>query len=195
MKKLLPILLVVVLSGTLGVLVSERFTSEPGNAVSGLPPGGGFTLTTRDGPLTLDSLRGQVVLLYFGYAGCPDVCPTSLAVMGSALKKFTPAELERVRALFVSVDPERDTPERLAAYAAFFHPGMTGATTDVEAINELTRRYGAAYLKVPSGGDDYAVDHTSSTYLIGPDGRLRAILPHGTPAEVVVTAVREHLPG
>ncbi len=193
MKKLIPLILIVGLAGALGLLVGKQ-SIDGTQPASGLPLGGDFNLQTHEGPLTLDALRGRVVLLYFGYAGCPDVCPTSLAVLGSAMKKLTPAELERVQGLFISVDPERDTPERLAQYAAFFHPQMIGATSDLAAINDLTRRYGAAYMKVPSGEEgDYAVDHTSSTYVIGPDGRLRAILPHGTPAEMIATAAREQL--
>ena len=113
----------------------------PGGLTLAAPPSGGdFSLDSADGRIATQNFRGQVVALYFGYTYCPDVCPTSLAALGSALEKLTPAELAQVQPLFISVDPERDSVARLKDYAVFFHPklkGLTGTVVDsVPAVGE-----------------------------------------------------------
>ena len=100
----------------------------PALPTTSAPTGGDFTLQSATGPVTLKDYRGKVVLLYFGYTYCPDICPTSLTATAQALGQLAPAELARVQTLFVSVDPERDTPARLKDYGAFFHPSIIGVT-------------------------------------------------------------------
>jgi len=154
--------------------------------------GGDFTLQSADGPVALADLRGKVVLIYFGYASCPDVCPTSLALTAQGLALLAPGELKRVRVLFVSLDPARDTPQRLKEYTAFFHAGITGVTGTPEAVADVARRYGASFRiqKVESAAG-YVVDHTSFTSVVGPDGRLVEQLPHGAlPAEIATVVER-----
>jgi protein SCO1/2 len=160
-----------------------------------LPPGGDFTLQSAAGPVSLQDYRGKLVLLYFGYTYCPDVCPTSLAATAEGLKLLAPEELARVAMLFVSVDPERDTPARLKEYAEFFHPLIVGATAAPPVVDEVARRYGVFYAKqkVDTAGDGYVVDHTSDTYVITPDGRLVARIAHGTPPDQVAAAIRKYL--
>lgn len=160
------------------------------------PTGGDFVLESADGPVALADFRGKVVLVYFGYTFCPDICPTSLALIAQALNGLGGDELERVQAIFISVDPERDTPERLARYTAFFHPRIIGATGEPAEIAEIAARYGAAYRKVEgesAGG--YLVDHTSTTAVVAADGTLAAILPHGTPPPDIITAIHAQLAG
>ena len=155
------------------------------------PPGGAFTV----GATSLEALRGRVVLLYFGYMGCPDICPTSLGDMGSALRELTPAETERVRGLFISVDPQRDRPKDLVRYARFFHPNLLADTGERAEIDRATALYGAVYRMVDhqsAGG--YQVDHSADIYLIDPSGRWRETLPYGTPPERITEAVRRYLP-
>jgi protein SCO1/2 len=91
-----------------------------------MPEGGDFTLQSADGPVALKDFRGKVVLLYFGYTYCPDICPTSLAATADGLKELKPDELARVAVILISVDPKRDTPARLKEYARFFHPVFVG---------------------------------------------------------------------
>mgnify|MGYP000967679565 FL=1 len=110
-----------------------------------MPEGGDFTLQSADGPVSLGDFRGKVVLLYFGYTYCPDVCPTSLAATAEALKALNPDELARVAVILVSVDPKRDTPARLKEYAEFFHPAMVGVTGTPEEIAAVAKRYGVFY--------------------------------------------------
>ena len=115
--------------------------------------GGDFTLQSAAGPVSLKDYRGKLVLVYFGYTFCPDICPTSLAATAEGLKQLTPEELARVAMIFVSVDPKRDTPERLKEYAEFFHPAIVGVTGTPEAIAvALVRLHGA---RLPEPEDLY----------------------------------------
>jgi protein SCO1 len=158
------------------------------------PPGGDFTLKSADGPVSLKNLRGKVVLLYFGYAGCPDICPTSLTAMGQGLKTLKPDELARVTGVFVSVDPQRDTPATLKTYAAFFHPNILGATGTKPELDDIIARYGGAYRKQEvKSAVGYVIDHTSFITVIGRDGRIVERLPYGTAPNAVADAVRRQL--
>ena len=156
------------------------------------PAGGDFTLNSPDGKLSLHDYRGKVVLIYFGYTFCPDVCPTSLAAMAEAFSMLSPEELARVRGLLVSVDPERDTQEVLKVYAPFFHPAIVGVTGTPAEVAEVARRYGVSYAKQKAeDGRPYAVDHSAFTYLVGPDGTLKDILPHDTSAKEIAARIRQ----
>lgn len=176
----------------LGALAAHLAAPRSGDPA---PRGGDFTLTAADGPVSLADLRGRLVLIYFGYASCPDVCPTSLALTTAALNTLAPAERERVRVLFISVDPGRDTPEKLRQYAGHFHPNITGVTGSPEALAAVAARYGAAYRMTPvESAAGYVVDHTSVTSVVAPDGRLVEQLPHGTAPPDIVAAIRRWLP-
>lgn len=158
------------------------------------PKGGDFTLHSAQGPLSLHDLRGKVVLLYFGYTMCPDICPTSLAFTAQGLSQLEPQELEKVTMLFVTVDPERDTLEHLKEYTAFFHAGIVGLTGSQEEIAKVARLYGASYAKQKVESEaGYVVDHSADTYVIAADGSLFATLPHATPPAKVVEKVRAAL--
>jgi protein SCO1/2 len=159
-----------------------------------LPPGGDFTLQSAEGPVSLASLRGKVVLIYFGYAACPDVCPTSLALIVGALKTLDAPELARVQVLFVSVDPDHDTLAKLREYAAYFHPNIIGTTAPAPVLEEIAARYGAHFrVERLESAAGYAVDHTSFTTVVAPDGKLVEQLPHGTLPAQIVEAVRRAL--
>ena len=162
---------------------------------AGMPPGGDFTVQTTQGPLSLHDYRGKLVLVYFGYTYCPDICPTSLAATAEGLRQLTPEELARVAMIFVSVDPKRDTPQRLKEYAEFFHPAIVGATATPEVIAEVAKRYGVFYAeqKVETAGDGYVVDHSADTYIVAPDGQLVGKIAHATPPDQVVLAISKYL--
>ena len=157
-----------------------------------VPQGGDFALTRDGQSFRLVDHRGRVVLLYFGYTYCPDVCPTSMAMLRQALRQLDAEQLQRVQGVFVSVDPERDTPEQLADYAGFFHPNILGVTGSEEELAAAGRLYGAAWQRADTDSAmGYAVDHSSNTYVIGKDGRLAETLPHGTgPQRIVETVLR-----
>jgi protein SCO1/2 len=158
------------------------------------PPGGDFTLPSPEGPVALSSYRGKVVLIYFGYTFCPDVCPTALSSLAQALSALTPEELAKVASFFISVDPERDTMEVLKIYAPFFHPGIVGLGGTPEQVAQVARQYGARYMKQKPNADGlYSVDHSSFTYVVAPDGKLAASLPHGSPPREIVATIRSQL--
>lgn len=201
MAKSLPIIVIVVLSGLLAWLVfvwEPVAEPDPGHAQlepRSRPVGGDFELTSVDGPLSLADLRGKVVLLYFGYTACPDICPTNLAIIALALRELTPDELAHTAVLFVSVDPERDTPARTADYARYFHPAIIGLTGSDEAVAAAAAQYGAAYSRTPQPDSamGYVVDHSAATYVIDPAGALVEVLDHATPAEQIRATLRRYL--
>ena len=157
--------------------------------------GGDFRLDSPDGPVALNDFRGKVVAIYFGYTFCPDVCPTSLVALAQAFTELTPAELDKTKGLFISVDPQRDTLEVLKIYVPYFHPSITGLRGSEAQIAEIATRYGVRYMKQKANSDgQYPVDQSSFTYLIGPDGKLAASLPHGTLPPEIVAKIRALLP-
>lgn len=157
--------------------------------------GGDFTLQSIDGPVALKDYRGKVVVLYFGYTYCPDICPTSLGQLSLALNKMTPQELDNLQAFFISVDPERDTVQRLRDYTNSFHPKIMGITGSAKEIAELAGRYKVLYKKVELPGSElnYSVDHSSIYYVIGKDGVLQKLIMHGTEVDDMVADLREVL--
>ncbi len=163
--------------------------------LAAMPEGGDFTLQSADGPVALRDFRGKVVLLYFGYTYCPDICPTSLAATAEGLKELTPDELARVAVILVSVDPKRDTPARLKEYARFFHPAIVGVTGTPEEIAAVAKRYGVFYAeqKVATAGDGYVVDHSADTYIVAADGKLAGKIAHATAPDQVAAIIRKHL--
>lgn len=159
------------------------------------PGGGDFTLDGPRGPVSLHDFSGKLVLLYFGYTYCPDICPTSLVVWQQALSSMSPAELADVQPLFVSVDPERDNVARLAEYVVFFHPAILGLTGAPSRLAEIAGRYGAVFARQDNASvDGYVIDHTALTYLVDSRGRIAATLPHGATPEQMLTEIRKYLP-
>ena len=198
MKPLLGRWQIVGLACLLAVLVGvftyflSHGDSAPG---SGGQPAGEFTVSSAKGPLSLASLRGQVVVLYFGYTSCPDACPTTLGATAQALAMLTPAELAQVQPVFISVDPERDHLPALQEYAAFFHPKMLGTTASKEEIAAIARRYGVYYHRQDSNSaSGYTVDHSSSLYVIDGGGQLSTVLPHGSNPAQIAAALRRAMP-
>ena len=193
MRSMLLVLLL--LTSTLGIAEAQSSPDIPEMAAA--PVGGDFTLDSADGPVSLKDFRDKVTLIYFGYTKCPDVCPTSLAILTQALNAFSDSELKKIQGLFVSVDPERDTLPHLKEYASYFHDNLKGITGSEEAVAKVAEQYGAQYYKVELEGSSfgYAVNHSSVTYLVTPDGTLRFVFPHNTPASVLVEATRHVLAG
>ena len=141
-----------------------------------------FTLRGSDGgELTLSRHRGNVVLLSFGFTHCPAVCPTTLATLAEARKSLGSAG-EAVQVVFVTVDPERDDAARLKAYLSAFDPGFLGGTGPAGALAAMRGSYGVVASKVPMTGG-YAMDHSSSIFLIDREGKLRALMPYGRDAK------------
>ncbi len=147
-------------------------------------PAYNFELTDHDGKrvkLSDFTNKKKIVLLFFGYTHCPDVCPMALETMAKVMKNLTPEEAKRVQVLFISVDPERDTPEVLKGYVPYFNPTFIGLTGTEKEIEKTTKEYKAYYKKVEgesAGG--YLIDHTATIYLITPDMKIKLLY---TPAK------------
>lgn len=151
--------------------------------------GGSFDLVRAGGErVTEGDFPGQHLLIFFGFTHCPDVCPTELMIMASALDTLAesdPALAEKVQPIFITIDPERDTPELMAEYVANFHPRMIGLSGSVDAVAKAAREFRVYYAKAPiEGADDYLMDHSSFVYLMNPDGDLAALFrPNSDPAD------------
>lgn len=156
--------------------------------------GGDFTLQAEDKTIKLSDYKGKVVLMYFGYTSCPDVCPTSLAMLGAGLKRLSDEEVAQVQGIFISVDPERDQGEKLTKYARYFHPNFIGATSTMPELKKIARQYGAFFKKSDSkSAMGYLVDHTSKSYVIGKDGKLAQLLPHDVTVPEITAAIKKAL--
>jgi protein SCO1/2 len=159
------------------------------------PVGGPFELTDQTGQLRTNSdFRGKLMLVYFGFTYCPDVCPTDLQAIGLALDKLG-SDAASVQPLFITVDPERDTAEHLAQYVPMFHPRLIGLTGNSAAIRKAADAYKVYYAKVSLGKatDDYTVDHTAFIYLMDRDGNYLGFFPPGTSADRMVEIIRPRL--
>jgi protein SCO1/2 len=152
-----------------------------------------FTLTADTGePASLSDYRGDVVLLYFGYTYCPDVCPTVLANLAAARQALSPADRDRVQVVMVSVDPDRDTPDVMRTYLEHFDPSFVGFTGSSEEIAAVAAAYNVAYQKHEgTAATGYLVDHWAGVYLVSPEGNLVESFSYGTPAADVAADIRE----
>ena len=157
--------------------------------------GGDFTMNGPDGPLSLSDLRGKVVLIFFGYTSCPDVCPISLARINAAFTAMDEEERDRVRALFITLDPERDTPDRLAKYTGYFHPNIIGLRGGLDNTKAVTRQYGVSFSKDPMPGSalGYSISHPTDIFLLDTSGRLVGRTPHDTSAKRLLAQIRDLL--
>jgi protein SCO1/2 len=134
--------------------------------------GGPFRLTDQNGKAVSDAdFRGRYMLIYFGYSFCPDVCPTTLSVMAQALDKLG-GESRRVTPVFITIDPERDTPQVLGDYMKAFGPNFVGLTGSMAAIKDAEKKYRVYAVKKPLEKGGYGMDHSSVMYLMGPDGKM-----------------------
>ena len=146
--------------------------SSPAGAVATVTVGGQFLLTDQNGKARSDKdFRGHWVLLYFGYTYCPDVCPTTLALMSSTLDKLG-ADSGRIIPVFITVDPARDTPPVLKSYLAAFGPRFVGLTGKPSEIANVAHAYRVYYKQQPLQGGTYSVDHSSAIYLLDPNGNF-----------------------
>lgn len=145
-----------------------------------------FALTDQTGkPRTLTDFRGKVVVVFFGYVHCPDVCPTTLVELRDVVEKLG-EDGKRVQVVFVTVDPERDTPQLLAEYMPVFHPSFLALYGSLEQTARVAKEFKVFYQKVPgSAPGDYTVDHTAGIYVFDPKGRVRLFVRHGRLSDLV----------
>jgi cytochrome oxidase Cu insertion factor (SCO1/SenC/PrrC family) len=172
---------------------SERSPAELMDAVmwNREPIGGPFALIDQNGMRRTNAdFRGKLMLVYFGFTYCPDVCPTDLLQMTLAMDQLGQAG-EMVQPVFITVDPERDTAEHLRGYMSLFHPRFVGLTGDAIAIQAAAGAYRVYYKKVErDDSSDYTVDHSAFIYLMGRDGEYLGFFPPGTSAERIAETIR-----
>lgn len=160
-----------------------------GKAAVGAP----FTLRDADGKLrSLADFRGRLVLLYFGFASCPDVCPTDLAAIGGALRLLGERAMQ-VQPLFVTLDPARDTPAVLREYAAAFHPSFIALRGSEADTRQIARSYKVFYEKVPDGRGGYSIDHAAFTFLLDRSGKYVGFFPPGTHPDRMAAMLKDEL--
>jgi len=214
MKRLFATLPAVALLGAalaLGAVTGAAAHDVNKTAAAPMPPpldklfGGPFDLIDQDGARRTDrDYRGRYMLIFFGYIDCPVICPTNLQHMAEALDTLG-AAAGRIQPLFITVDPARDTPVRLKDFVAAFDPRIVGLTGPEAAIRAVAKSYRIHRRKVMvddgdddaaknhAGHADYLVDHSSLTYLIGPDGKFLTLFPHDTPGDVIAKRLRHYL--
>lgn len=161
---------------------------------------GSFDLVDPAGRRVTESdFRGKFMLVFFGYISCPDVCPTDLQAAGAALEALG-NNGDRIQPIFITLDPERDTAEVLAAYVRHFHPRFVGLSGTPEQIAMAAQAYGVIYVMAPPrrestgpGKPFYLIDHSAFLYLLGPDGRFVAVFPHGAGAKQLAAGMAKYL--
>ena len=180
----MPRILVIALVAVVVVVSAIVGRSQMTNDQPKIQIGGPFTLTDHTGKRVTDKdYAGKYMLVYFGYTFCPDVCPTSLSIVGDALGQLDADTLDKVVPIFITVDPERDTIELMASYVPHFHDKMVGLTGTVAQVKSVVKAYKAYFAKTGNEENgNYTVDHSSRTYLMGPDGAYVTSFAHATPA-------------
>jgi protein SCO1/2 len=185
LRRLLTAVIIAILATAAGIwsaqlVLDRRQADVPGLEATRFPVArdiGAFSLVDHNGAVFDNAaLQGHWSFLFFGYTHCPDVCPTTLAVLNSVAQQLQ-EEADSVRFIFVTVDPDRDTPEQLAGFIKYFNRDFIGVTGTPDNIARLTRELGIMHMKVDSGDDatGYLVDHTASVLLFDPDGRYHAV--------------------
>lgn len=179
-------------------LLAACAPSEPAfksTDITGADYGKNFALTDHHGqPRTLPDFKGKVVTLFFGYTQCPDVCPTALSGMSTVMQALG-ADADRVQVIFVTVDPERDTPELLAEYVPLFDKRFLGMYGTPEKIAGIARDFRVFYRKSGDLQGHYTIDHTAGTYVFGQDGRARLYVRHAEDPQVIAADIKALLAG
>jgi len=175
--------LMILVTGWLGLYLVKPYSFH-GQLIQSPDVAPDFTLTSTNGQLvSLSDFRGQLVVLYFGYTFCPDVCPTTLFEYKQALALLGP-QADQVQVIMVTVDPERDIPETLAQYLTRFSPDFLGLTGTLDEVSTVAVLYGIYFSKeAGSVATDYLVNHTASQMVIDTEGHLKLVFPYGTSAE------------
>lgn len=174
-----------------GMQGKDPQTNKPGYA----DLGGEFTLMSDKGPVSLKDFRGKVVPIYFGFTHCPDVCITSLSAIAAGLKLLSDEERAQIQPVFISIDPERDDPDRVGEYARYFDPGFVGLSGSLDEVTRIAKAHFVIFEKVPLEDSNmgYTMDHSSIIYVVGRDGVIRSLIHHGETPEGIAKVLREAL--
>lgn len=187
------LLLVIVFAGAWSSYqIFKTDSPEPSEIKAQFIKGGGFSLSMDGEVFDLASLRGRVVVLYFGYTFCPDVCPTGLALIGEAFSKLGD-DINDTQGVFITLDPSRDTSKRVKDYAAFFHKKILGVTGTLPEIDAVAKKYAVYYKKVAikDSALGYSLDHSANFFIIDKDGRLSYVLDHSIDSSVLASTIKK----
>jgi len=180
-----------VMCGAIILLTTGPLSTASGPQIAAI--GGPFRLINQDGQTVTDQdFKGKPFLAFFGFTHCPEICPTALFEISEILRNLGP-DGDRVRAMFITVDPERDTPAALKEYLSSFDPRLSGLTGDADAIAAVAKGYRAIYRKVPLEQGGYTMDHTAIVYLMDKQGRFVAPFSLKRTTEASVAELRKHL--
>ena len=177
--------LIVVAAGLAAGIYFFRPHAFHGTVIQSPEPAHDFTLTGADGDVSLGDFRGKLVMIYFGYTFCPDICPATLASAAQAVREIDPSA-KNIQLIMISLDPQRDTPEKLAEYVTHFHPSFIGITGTKEQLDEVASLYGIFYQKADGENSaGYLIDHTATLLVLDREGYLKLVFPFGvTPQEI-----------
>lgn len=197
--RLLASVRVALLAGLLALSLAACGPSAPpftSTDITGASFGRDFSLTDHHGQRRrLADFRGRAIILFFGYTHCPDVCPTTMERFNQVVQRLGPAAA-KVQVLFVTLDPERDTREKLAQYVPFFHPGFLGLTGSVAEVGAVAKEFRVYFSKRPAGGGEgYSLDHWAGAYVFDPAGRLRLYVAPEAPVDAVAADLQRLLAG
>ena len=183
------LLAVMLLFGLTGVATSAEQSSKNREGF-----GGPFSLTAGDGSIKTDgSFRGRWLLVYFGYTHCPNICPMTLSAISQALETLGPLA-EKVQPLYITIDPERDTPDQMREYTRAFDPRIIGLTGSPQAIASVAKEYRVFYRKIAGKAPgDYSMQHSAYVYVMGPDGRYVTLITKSEDPEAIAGRMRELL--
>jgi protein SCO1/2 len=177
----------------LGAITLIAGTNFSGRALAPVAIGGPFRLVDQNGKAVTDQdMKGRPFLVFFGFTHCPEVCPTTLFDVSEVLRSLGP-DADRAGALFITVDPERDTTAAIKDYLTSFDPHLRGLTGDADALAAVAQEYRVYYKKVPLDGGDYTMDHTAIVYLMDKDGRFVSPFNLKRKPDVAAAELRKHL--
>jgi len=189
--------IITLVAAALFAIWQQHHSSQKNPAKLELPPkpmGGDFTLTSVKGPVSLHDFKGKLILLYFGYTYCPDICPTNLGNLSLAYNRLPEFLQKKVQIIFVSVDPKRDNLKHLQQYSDYYQANILGLTGTRAQIDQMVKQYGAVYtIHRESNNPNYSVDHSAFTYVINPEGHLVTQMPHGTTPDQYIQIIQQLL--
>lgn len=186
---------IVAMLGVGGIISGQiLYQQVVGDGRNEVPIGGDFTLVNHLGETVQeDDFNGSPYVVFFGYTYCPDYCPFSLDTLGSALDKMDPDVVEDLNVLFVTIDPERDTVEKMAEYVDFFHPKITGLTGSVEQVQDAAQTFRIYYRKVEQESGPYLMDHSTYIYLMDEDGRYVTHMTEDLGADLIAERISNNI--
>lgn len=180
------------ITASLAYYLGVRLSYNSGDVDFYANVGGDFTLRSEFRSVSLSDFQGKVVLLFFGFTSCPDYCPTELARIASAIRTLSENERNQTQVLFVTIDPERDTIEKVSQYTKFFHPNILGLVGTPEQVRDVADKFFVFYeiVKDPDSDIAYTIDHTLTTFLIARDGRVKKLIDKHWTSTQLADAVR-----